>query len=135
MGNKLGTESELLFQYLAAKEGYIVSTPHGPRKYDFVLDNGVNLYRIQVKSSLSPREKRGKTDVYGVALTCGHVRSGYAPADVDFFAVYLQTCDTWYFIPFEFMEGGTVLKLNPISKRSKYNAFKNNWKIFDSTHT
>src|SRR6266852_5708375 len=67
-----GELSELAFVYKAASLGFIVAKPYGDNeRYDFVLDSGERLWRVQVKSTsylhsgsyrvLALRHLRGQT--------------------------------------------------------------------------
>ena len=47
-----GELSELAFVYKAASLGFIVAKPYGDNeRYDFVVDSGQRLWRVQVKST------------------------------------------------------------------------------------
>ena len=49
--NLLGTITELKCKTYFLELGYIVSTPDSPARYDFILDTGDKLLKIQVKTS------------------------------------------------------------------------------------
>ena len=49
--NLLGTITELKCKTYFLELGYIVSTPDSPARYDFILDIGDKLLKIQVKTS------------------------------------------------------------------------------------
>ena len=82
-----GELSELAFVYKAASLGFIVAKPYGDNeRYDFVVDSGQRLWRVQVKSTsylhsgsyrvLALRHLRGQTVTY-------------QPSEVDFLVAHV----------------------------------------------
>lgn len=49
--NTIGAITELKCQLHFMELGYVVSVPLTPERYDFILDTGEHLYKIQVKTS------------------------------------------------------------------------------------
>jgi len=103
-----GELAELLFFYLATKLGFILSKPYGDsQRYDFVLDNGRTLYRIQVKCTTHLVENNlyhlnAHRRVNGKAIA-------YTLDEVDFFAAYVIPDDSWFIIPLRDVLGCTSL--------------------------
>jgi hypothetical protein len=87
---------ELQFMAAAALHGYRVLKPWGDNlEYDFVVEHGGNLLRVQVKGFTA--RKGG-----GYLCRLRHGGSGlqrYRPNDVDLFAIYILPAQTWYLIP------------------------------------
>ena len=51
-----GELAEMAFTYKAAGLGFGVAKPYGDSEsYDFILDSGVRLWRVQIKSTYGPR--------------------------------------------------------------------------------
>ena len=55
--NLKGTLTELKCKIYFLELGYMVSTPESPVRYDFILDTGEKLLKIQVKTSQNDGEK------------------------------------------------------------------------------
>jgi hypothetical protein len=124
--NKKQSElSELSFQVKAVEKGLIVSRPISDNyKYDLIVDNGIDLQRIQVKSCSYMYRK----NAYKVSI--GHGASNKKSYDkkmIDFYAVYLVDFSAWYIIPVEKIQGKKTLYLNAIE--SIYDEFKEAWNL------
>jgi hypothetical protein len=93
-----GELSELAFFYKAASLGFGVAKPWGDsERYDFILDSGQRLWRVQVKSACHHHNRR--YDVHG---RCGNrEQSQYTSAEIDILVAYLVPIDVWYVIPVE----------------------------------
>lgn len=81
-----GELSELAFVYKAASLGFIVAKPYGDNeRYDFVVDSGQRLWRVQVKSTSYLRH-----ECYRV-LVLRHLRGTvtYQPSEVDFLVAHV----------------------------------------------
>jgi hypothetical protein len=90
------SEARVLVALIEA--GYVVSKPFGDGyKYDFVIDDGAVLQRVQCKTG---RLKRGCVvfNAYSVAGNSGGKRQGYAGL-ADFFAVYCPDTEQTYLVP------------------------------------
>lgn len=77
--------------------GYVVSVPGKPVRYDFVLDTGNQLLRVQVKSS------KVTNGVMVLATNSTHLKNGkwthqtYGPDEVDFICTWVN--EVCYLIP------------------------------------
>jgi hypothetical protein len=93
-----GELSELAFFYKAASLGFGVAKPWGDsERYDFILDSGPRLWRVQVKSACHHHNRR--YDVHG---RCGNrEQSQYTSGEIDILVAYLVPIDVWYVIPIE----------------------------------
>lgn len=122
MSKDIGLLSELRFQLAATVNGFVVSQPFGDNsKYDFIIDSGKELLRVQVKST-THRDHKGD---YLFHLYTGAKRELYKTDSVHVFALYIVPLDTFFLIPFALLEGrkGVKLRLD-----GKFREFKDNWK-------
>ena len=94
----LGELAEAEFIVRAMHNGLSVSEPRGDnQKYDFIIDNGSKLFRVQVKSTNTYIEKK---DCYQLGTAYGsESKSLYSNKDIDFFACYIAPEKLWYIIP------------------------------------
>ncbi|HSY99866.1 MAG TPA: group I intron-associated PD-(D/E)XK endonuclease [Terriglobales bacterium] len=94
---KEGEQGELAFLSKASSLGFALSLPYGHmQRYDFVVDSGSNLWRVQVKTS--------KHMLKGLYLVGVHHRANrrshaYTASEIDFVAVYILPEKTWYILP------------------------------------
>jgi hypothetical protein len=94
-----GERSEAAFLHKAANLGFGVAKPWGDsRRYDFILDNGACLHRVQVKCTESIRARAYETRA---TYTTGKGRAPYTKKDIDFIAAHVVPLDIWYIIPVE----------------------------------
>src|SRR6266446_6160668 len=88
-----GELSELAFVFKAASLGFHVSKPYGDsERYDFILDAGHRLWRIQIKSTT--------TLMCGLYRINAHRRTNrgvvpYRPSEVDFLIAHVIPEDAW----------------------------------------
>jgi hypothetical protein len=93
-GKAKGELGELAFSHKAASLGFGVAKPHGDNeRYDFILDSGERLWRVQVKSTCCARGGGYR------AWARGSNDSPYTAAEIDFLVVYVVPLDIWYVIP------------------------------------
>jgi hypothetical protein len=89
-----GELAELAFVLKAASLGFGVAKPHGENeRYDFVVDSGQRLWKVQVKSSY--RACRGGYQVG----TGGNGQKTYTAEEIDFLVGYVAPRDIWYVLP------------------------------------
>jgi hypothetical protein len=118
-----GELAEMMFMVKAARKGFATAKPYGDsRRYDFVLDVGKRLWRVQVKSSSA--EQYGSYFVNLQRNASGEVVA-YDPSEIDFVVAYVMPCDAWFVIPVEAIAGQQSAKMclrgNPRSgKMGKY---------------
>ena len=129
-----GELGELAFILKATSLGLAPSRPYGDRlPYDFLLDCGGRVLRIQVKSVFTSRP--GYQNRFSVGV-CQHNRSGsvaYAPGDIDFIVAYVAPFNTWYVIPMEVLFGRKVIYVYPVTKPRKnaglYETYREAWHL------
>jgi PD-(D/E)XK nuclease superfamily protein len=120
-----GEVAEAAFLHKAASLGFSVAKPWGESdRYDFIVENGVHSWRVQVKSAHT-----SALNGYGFHA-CGNVHSQrYTPRDIDFLVGYVVPEDVWYVLPIQLFSAITTVKVFPTSKRrmSRYEKYREAW--------
>jgi hypothetical protein len=94
---RTGERSEAAFLHKASSLGFGVAKPWGDsERYDFILDNGRRLLRVQIKATDSLRAHAYETRA---TYTLGKGRAVYSPADIDFLVAHVIPLDLWYVLP------------------------------------
>jgi len=127
-----GAVGEGYFLAKCLELGLNVAIPIKPAPYDFIVDNGSRLFRVQVKSaSRIDTSSRGKK--VKCMLTHGSVKGkrGYTSEMIDLVAFYVSLLKTWYLFPISEVEGKFTISLFPTvnASRSKYEKFHDKWDI------
>ncbi|HWY58232.1 MAG TPA: group I intron-associated PD-(D/E)XK endonuclease [Terriglobales bacterium] len=65
-------------------------------RYDFIVESGKNLWRVQVKTSSFMKRGLYRLCIYNSGNRAGHA---YTVAEIDFVAVLIVPQDTWYILP------------------------------------
>jgi hypothetical protein len=107
---KKGEIGELAFLHKAASLGFALSLPYGAQPYDFVVEGGRSLSRVQVKSVAS---MTGGLYHVGIRHCTEHKAKAYTESEIDFAAVYIIPEGTWYILPVSEVVGRTALKFRP----------------------
>ena len=123
-----GELAELAFMHKAASLGLGVAKPWGDsERYDFILDSGERLWRVQVRSTeyQSHRGYAVHTYVYirrqMIALTA---------ADIDAIIAYIVPLDLWYVVPIEFAPCNNLWFYPHGSKKgSRFEEFREAWQL------
>lgn len=126
--NDMGNIAESNFILKATKKNLNVSTPVvGEHRYDFIIDNGNELFKVQVKSTFSYDQIQ---DRYSVNISYGNnPKKAYTKTDIDYFAIYINNQNSWYIIPIEDIDSKKV-NLYPHRKNNGiYERYKDNWKV------
>jgi hypothetical protein len=95
-----GELAEIAFLHKAADLGFGVAKPYGDsERYDFILDSGERLWRVQVKSITTTY-----CSGYGYRMVTRHSRglrkdSPYTAKEIDFLVAYIVPLDIWYVVP------------------------------------
>jgi hypothetical protein len=108
---KKGEAAELAFMLKAVSIGFGVAKPWGDsERYDFILDSGTRLWRVQVKSSShtdsgayfvnSKRHMNGKSIPYRIG-------------EIDFLVAQIVPEDLWYVIPLKAILPRQSLRIYP----------------------
>ena len=108
-----GNLSEAKILAALVEAGYVVSEPFGDgHKYDYVIDDGVTLQRLQCKTG---RLKRGcvEFNAYSVAGNSNGKRQGYSNL-ADIFAVFCSDNEQVYLVPVSQVGvGPVILRIDP----------------------
>jgi hypothetical protein len=126
---RLGEAAESAFLAKAIQMGFGVSKPWGDSdRYDFVVDAGGRLWRVQVKSAYRSTKEGG----YTVHAFGNENRDPYTAADVDVLVAYLVPEDAWYVVPISAFNRIKSMKLFPASRRrrSKHEVYREAWAAF-----
>src|SRR5579859_5606141 len=112
-----GERSEANFLYKAANRNFGIAKPWGDsRKYDFILDSGSLLNRMQIKCTECLRAGAYETRA---TYTVGKGRAVYTKKDIDFIAAHIVPLDIWYIIPVEVCTPRPMLRFYPHRKAKK----------------
>jgi hypothetical protein len=105
-----GELGELAFAHKAAALGFGVAKPHGDNeRYDFIVDSGERLWRVQVKTIFRVHGR-----VYQTSVSHGQGNTEpYNAKEIDFVAAYLAPLGIWYLIPVRCVTGSTALCFYP----------------------
>ncbi|MBA3912539.1 MAG: hypothetical protein H0X25_01465 [Acidobacteriales bacterium] len=122
---RLGEIAESMFLAKASTLGFGVAKPWGDsERYDFILDSGARLWRVQLKSAYRPTEYGG----YNVSA-CGNSRQAYSKHDLDVLVAYVVPVNGWYVVPLQAFARSTRMKFFPESRRrmSNFERFRERW--------
>jgi PD-(D/E)XK endonuclease len=122
---------EIAFMHKAADMGFAVTKPYGDSEaYDFIVDSGSRLWRVQVKSCAF---RKGLTYQLRAAHHSGNIRAAgpYTADQIDFLAVYIMPVGVWYMIPVNAFTPSTCLCLLPHLPvaAGKYEQFREAWHL------
>ena len=95
--NIIGTITELKCKTYFLELGYIVSTPETPVRYDFILDTGEKLLKIQVKTCSSDGEKIKFSTCSSHFVNGKVTHTDYKNDNIDYFCTWFS--NECYLIP------------------------------------
>src|SRR5438128_5352851 len=125
-----GELAELAFMRKAASRGFAVSKPWGDcERYDFVVRVGKLFWCVQVKSV---RAKAPQRPHYCLVTTNSH-KIPSSSEDIEFLVAYVFPEDAWYVFPATVVENRKTLCINPNSKRTRLEKFREAWKLMEQT--
>jgi len=122
-----GELAELAFALKAASLGFRVSKPYGDSDpYDFAVDCGSRIWKVQVKSSSHLHQ-----GAYFISSQrcCHGVAIPYKESEIDFLAAYVCPEDAWFVIPARAFIPRTSLHLFPREReeRGLFAKYKEAW--------
>jgi hypothetical protein len=124
-----GEVSELAFALKAASLGIAVAKPYGDSEaYDFIVDTGARLLRVQVKSTSSPG--RHKYNI-GLQHFWGKGCLAYTAKEIDFVVAHIVPRDLWYVLPVRSFVGRRQLRVYPDGCRSggRFEKYREAWHL------
>ncbi|MGA8151808.1 MAG: group I intron-associated PD-(D/E)XK endonuclease [Terriglobales bacterium] len=110
--------------------GLHVSYPWGDsERYDFILDAGSRLWRIQLKSTEALRNQG--YDIRPIYFVYGQGAVAYTADDIDVLVAHVIPKDTWYIIPVEAFSPYKNLRLYPDieRRRARWEKFREAWHL------
>jgi hypothetical protein len=112
-----GDLGEVAFVHKAMSLGYVVGKPYGQmHRYDFMVEGGRKLWRVQVKTSTCLRDGRYQLCVQRIT----HRRCvAYKKSELDFVIAYLMPENAWYILPISLIAGRRSFLLAPPKFRGK----------------
>ena len=116
-----GEAAEAAFLAKAASFGFGIAKPWGDsERYDFILDSGERIWRVQVKSTESHKRT-------GYALSVMASNRGYNSEEIDFVVCYLVPEQMWYVIPVEVLGERKGVYLYGKSRGGLYEQYREAW--------
>ncbi len=99
----------MMFMVKATQLGFVTAKPYGDsRRYDFIVDTGARLWRVQVKSSSA---KQYGSYMVNLQRNANGMVVAYDASEIDFVVAYVVPCDAWFVIPVEAIAGRKSAKL------------------------
>ena len=106
-----GDLGEVAFLHKATELGLMVAQPYGTtHAFDFIVQGGQNIYRVQVKAAAHLR--KGLYAVNVCRSQGGKLRP-YLASEIDFIAVYIISERTWYIVPVREVVDRRMLMFRP----------------------
>jgi PD-(D/E)XK endonuclease len=128
---RTGELAEAAFLHKAVGLGFRVTKPWGDsERYDFVLDSGRRLWRVQIKCTSTVI-----AGGYNIQVTHGvYGKSGvaYTNEDIDILAAHISPLDSWYVIPVQALGKRTsfTLRLDGSCKSANLEKYREAWHVF-----
>ena len=124
---------EVAFLSKAASMGFAVTKPYGDSEpYDFIVDSGNRLWRVQVKSGSYKPGSAYRVGASHLSNTKPKQKA-YTAKQIDILAVYIVPVDVWYIIPVLAFTPSTSLAFLPDTPSNygtygrKYEKFREAW--------
>jgi len=127
-----GLRGELLVTEKLISLDWNVSVPVGHQTvYDFIIQKGKYLHKVQVKSTESLSSVSGK-NIPAFQFSCkkGKYHTSYSKADIDFFIFCALDCIKFWVLPINEVKG-TTIKIYTGS-RCKYTSYENAWNLLEA---
>ncbi|MGA9964679.1 MAG: group I intron-associated PD-(D/E)XK endonuclease [Terriglobales bacterium] len=126
---KEGEQGELAFLSKASSLGFALSLPYGHmQRYDFVVDSGKNLWRVQVKTT---EHMLNGLYLVGIHHRANRRAHAYTESEIDFVAVYILPEKTWYILPVREVTEHRSLLFRPkgYTRRDPYAHYREAWHL------
>lgn len=117
-----GDVGEAAFLLEALSRGFVVSKPFGSAVgYDFILDNGKSLFKVQVKAANKAKSNRHQKNI-----ASGFCIRSEGIVKFNILILYKINTKDFYIIPSRKTKAGTIR----VGSKSKLDCYKNNWSPF-----
>ena len=121
---KRGEWVELVFAARAMELGMVLGRPWGESSgYDFTVDQGTRIVRVQVKSTIF---KEGEE---GYSCTLKDSKGPYKKGTFEFVAAYVIPEDVWFILPEKKIRGMWSVGLYPKLETAKYREYQEAWHL------
>jgi hypothetical protein len=130
---RTGELSEAAFLHKAQSLGFKVCKPWGDsERYDFILDNGQRLWRVQVKCTEHLRANG--YDIGSIYVNRKGEKTSYTAAEIDVLIAHVVPVDVWYVLPVEAFATAKSLRLYPdaAGPRARFEQFREAWRLLRS---
>ena len=133
MLNHKGTQAEFQFAVECAKRNWVVSSPFNDvAPYDFIIDTGETLKKVQIKGTFQEYRKRKGSYMVGASRsTRSGLRINYDEKEVDLMALYVEPKGVWYIIPTGEL-GSTTVSVWPDKSTCNFRKYMNAWDLMDN---
>ena len=111
---RMGQIAELRFWVEALRRGVIVAKPHEGARYDFLVDCGRRIFRVQVKSTSAKVQRCYRVNAFGGS----GIR--YTGGEVDILAAYIIPEKEWWIIPLRALHGAGSAVLTRGGRLARY---------------
>lgn len=125
---RTGELSEAAFLLKAESLGLHVAKPWGDsERYDFILDAGARLWRVQLKCTEAARA--GGYDVQPIYAVYGKGKVVYTADDIDVLVAHIVPKNAWYVLPVEAFSPRKNLRFYPDieCKRAHWEKYREAW--------
>jgi hypothetical protein len=126
-----GELGEAAFVHKAMSLGFAVAKPCGHfQRYDFIVEAGKKLWRVQVKTCSNLRRGLYRVGVFR-SLDCAP--AAYTESELDFVVVCIMPQMTWYVVPVREVVGRTALLIRAgakgFNRRDPYGHYREAWHL------
>jgi hypothetical protein len=125
-----GELAEMAFTYKAAGLGFAVAKPYGDSEsYDFILDSGVRLWRVQVKSTYGPRAHAYCVNAF--SSSGAGEKKAYTAKQIDILVAFLVAENAWYVVPVKAFAPRKHLNFYPSGSKTggRYEQYREAWDL------
>ncbi len=126
-----GEISEAAFLHKAISMGFRVTKPWGDsERYDFVLDSGKRLWRVQIKCTATLHA--GGYHIQPIHYVYGERKLVYTEDEIDVLAAHIVPLNVWYVVPVQALAQGASLRLYPEGgcERARFEKYREAWDVF-----
>lgn len=104
-------------------------------RYDFILDSGSRLWRVQLKCTA--RVHSGCYEIQPMHSVYGQAKKTYTKREIDVLVVYVVPCEAWYVLPVEAFAPVRHMGFYPHrkSKKARWEKYRERWGWLNSRGT